>query len=245
MTGRCPSDLALEAYLLDPGRSALAPHVAACEPCRTRLARMEAEAEEFRRLVYPATVGEVEDAAEPRRRRLLSVIAPVAGFAAAAAAAVLLVRPAGPPPDYVGAKGAPMALAVFVGGEGGAVAVPDGAAVPADAAIRFKVRPAPGCRLWIISVDAAGQVSRLFPAAGDAAEVADAGPLPGGAVLDGTAGPERIFAVCAPAALPYDSVERAARAAAGGGPEKVRAAKALPGLPARASQATLLLEKRT
>ncbi|BDG03390.1 DUF4384 domain-containing protein [Anaeromyxobacter oryzae] len=249
---RCPSDLALEAHLLDPARSPLTAHLGACEECRARIARMEAEGEDFRRFVFPATVAAVEDAAAPARRPLLSWVLPVSGLLATAALALLVLRthaPAPdlatePPPGYVGLRGASMAIAVFVHGAEGTVAVADGAVVPADAQLRFKVRPAPDCRLWIVSVDATGQVSRLFPAAGDAVPVSEAGALPGGAVLDGASGPERIFAVCAPEALPYDAVARSAHAAAGGGADRVRNAKALADLPPAASQATLLLEKR-
>lgn len=241
---RCPSDLALERHLLEPARSGLAPHLEACASCRGRLARMEAEGEDFRRFVFPATVEKVEDALARPRRRLPFLLAPIGGLVAIAAGLLVVFRPLAPAPDYVGAKGSGVGLAVYVGSDDGAKAVADGAAVPASAAIRFKLRPSPGCHAFVVSVDSAGAVSRLFPAAGDAAPVAEAGPLPGGAVLDGTPGPERIFAVCASEPLPWGTIERAARAAAGGGPERVRAARMLPGLPESATQTTLLLEKR-
>jgi hypothetical protein len=251
---RCPSDLALEAFLLDPKRSSLTPHVDACNDCRIRVARMESEGEDFRRFVFPATVEAVEEAMTPRHRRLFSWLMPVGGLVAAAAALMLVVRiqqpsrptlsPDEPPPGYIGLRGPKMSLAVFVGGERGATAVTDGAVVPANAQLRFKVRPAPDCKLWIVSVDVSGQVFRLYPATGEASVVSEAGALPGGAVLDGTGGPERIYAVCAPEPLPFGTVERSAKAAAGGGAEKVRKAGELQGLPASASQATLLLEKK-
>lgn len=248
MKTRCPSDLALESHLLDPRTSGLAPHLDGCAGCQARVAKMEAEGEEFRRFVFPATVDAIEEAAAPRRG-WFRLLAPLGGLAAAAAAVMLVLnvetpKSSGPAADYVGVKGDAMGLSVFVGGESGVNAVPDGASIPAAAAIRFKVRPAAGCRLSIVSVDAAGQVSRLFPAAGDAYPLAEASTLPGGAVLDGLAGPERIFAVCAPEGLGVDAVEKAAKSVTGGGAEKVRTSKALP-LPAGASQATLLLEKRT
>jgi len=238
---RCPSDLALERHLRDPARSALAGHLETCPACRERVARMEAEAEEFRRVVYPATVGAVEDAAEKaagrRPWRLSLWLAPVA---AAAAAVALWWGPGG---DYVGVKGFP--FTAWLAGPAGARAVPDGAEVPAAGALRFRVQPPAPCHLWIVSVDPGGQVSRLYPAEGEGgAEVRQGGALPGGAVLDGRPGPERLFAVCAPEPLLFARVEQAARAAAGGGPEAVRAGKLLTGLPRGAVQATLLLEKR-
>lgn len=240
-TARCPSDLALERHLQDPARSAPAAHLETCPACRQRVARMEAEAEEFRRFVYPATVGAVEDAAEKaagrRRWRLSLWLAPVA----AAAAAVALWW--GPGADYVGVKGFP--FTAWLAGPAGARAVSDGGEVPAAGALRFQVQPPAPCRLWIVSVDSVGQVSRLYPAEGEGgAEVREAGALPGGAVLDGRPGPERLFAVCATEPIPFARVEQAARAAAGGGAGAVRSGKVLPGLPRGAVQATLLLEKR-
>jgi hypothetical protein len=243
---RCPSDLALEAHVLEAARSPLASHLDACANCRERLARMEREGEEFRRFVFPRTVDAVMDAATRPRpsawTRWLAVGLPAGGFAALAAA-MLLVSPQ-PPSEYLGAKGPSITLQVFAGGgEGPPRAVSDGEVVPASAAIRFLVRSAQPCRLWIVSVDAKGEVSRIFPAQGDATPVQGAVPLPGGAVLDGIPGPERLFAVCSEDPLPLVDVERAARAAAGSGPEAVRRGSDLRGLPGGASAATVLLEK--
>jgi hypothetical protein len=239
---RCPSDLELERHLLGDAPPALELHVADCAACAARLAEMREEGEDFRREVFPATVDAVVARARPRPLSRPWVLAAAPLAAAAAAALFLLGRP---PPDYVGAKGGELSLAVFVQAPGGAQAAADGAAVPAGAAVRFQVRSARPCQLWVVSVDAEGLVSRLFPAGGDApARIAEAGPLPGGAVLDGRAGPERIFAVCSDAPLALADVERAARGAAGGSDARVRAGGRLEGLPAGAAQATLLLEKR-
>ncbi|HEY6106753.1 MAG TPA: DUF4384 domain-containing protein, partial [Anaeromyxobacteraceae bacterium] len=192
---------------------------------------------------YPATVGAVEEAAERaagrRRWRLPLLLAPVA----AAAAAVALMW--GPSPDYVGPKGFP--FTAWLAGPAGARAVGDGGEVPAAGALRFRVQPPVPCRLWVVSVDAVGQVSRLYPAEGQGeggAEVREGGALPGGAVLDGRPGPERLFAVCAREPLPFARLERAVRDAAAGGAGAVRSGKVLGGLPRGAVQATLLLEKR-
>ena len=241
---RCPSDLELERHLLAYSATELAPHLAGCAHCAARLDEMRREGEEFQREVFPATVDAVVARARPARLvrvpRWTLVAAPLA-----AAAAVALFLVGRPPPDYVGAKGGELSLAVFVQAPDGARAAADGASVPASAAVRFQVRPAHPCQLWVVSVDAAGQVSRLYPASGDApAHVAQAGALPGGAVLDGRAGPERIFAVCSGTPLTFLDVERAARDAAGGGEARVRAGARLAGLPPDAAQATLLLEKR-
>ena len=99
-----PSELALEAYLLDRETSKVAPHVADCEHCRARVARMEREGEDFRRFVLPATLDAVLEKNAPRRRKAwlwLAGIAPVA----AAAAVIISLRPTQPPEGYVGEKG--------------------------------------------------------------------------------------------------------------------------------------------
>jgi hypothetical protein len=254
MTRRCPSDLALELFLLQPERSPEAKHVSACPDCATRLARMKEEGDEFRQFVFPATIQAVEESMD--RRSLLSrliperfhwryLLAPVGALAAVAM--FFLVQPSGPPKDYeYGVKGSGMALAVFVNGDRGVSAVPDGAKVPASAALRFKVQPAKdGCWLWILSVDGKGQVSRLYPPQGAGPDLRSAGSVPGGAVLDGQPGPERIYAVCAPTQqVGWSQVRSAVEAAAGGGVDRVRAARDLGGPLSGALQATLLLEKQ-
>lgn len=242
MNAACPSDLALEAYLLSPERSKVAPHLDACEDCRGRVARMQEEGDEFRQYVFPATVGAIEEAVRPRRRWSL-LFAPL-GALVAAAAALLVVVPAGPHgpgPDYVGTKG--LGFAAFVNGVDGAHVVEDGAVVPASGELRFTLDPSGPCHLWIVSVDAKGEVSRLYPPEGAASGARTAGPIPGGAVLDGQPGPERLFAVCAGEKASWYDVSRAASTAKGG-PDAVRRAHALGAPLANAPQSTLLLEKR-
>jgi hypothetical protein len=244
MSAPCPSDLGLEAHLLDPAASRLEAHLGSCASCRERIARMEREGQEFHRYVFPATVEVVQDAAGKRTGwpRWLVALAPATALAAAAL--FLLVAPRHPPEDYVGVKGG-LALTIFVQAPGGAQALADGAQVPANAALRFQVRPKQPCRLWLVSVDSTGQVSRLYPPAGEGgAELSQPGPLPGGAILDGRGGPERIYAVCTSQPLPFAAVERTARTAAGGGEAAVRGAGPLRGLPEGAAQETLLLEKQ-
>lgn len=248
MTAPCPSDLALEGYLLEGDRSPLAAHLERCPPCTARVARMEAEGQDFRRFVFPATVDAVQDAATRKRFafRWPLVLAPLGAAAAVVLALVVGTGPApGPRDDYLGVKGGGMALAVYVNASEGAKAVADGAAVPASAALRFAVQPAEACWLWIVSVDAKGAISRLYPPEGAAPELRTAGAIPGGAVLDGEPGPERIYAVCAPdQRTAWKDVQAAVQVSAAGGAERVRAARSLGGPLAQARQATVLLEKR-
>ncbi len=249
MTTRCPSELALERHLLAPERSPIAGHLSACPSCAARLTTMQRQGEDFARFVYPATVEAVEAAAGSRwsalgawRRRL--VLVPVL---AVAAAVFLLVRPAAPPDDYLGVKGGgALGLAVFVQeGTTSRLAV-DGVAVQAGAALRFRVRASRPCHLWLLSLDARGQVSRLYPAQGEGGAFLErSADLPGGAVLDGQPGPERVVAICTPAPWAWADAEAAVRTAAGGpGPEAVRRATAIAGLPAGTALDSLLLEKR-
>ena len=165
---RCPSELKLELHLLDPASSPVAGHVAGCAACGARLAEMERLGDEFRAQVFPATADRVVAAARPRfsLSRLLTW-APIPALAAAAALLFLVPHPQ-PPDDYVGVKGADIALAVFAQAQGTVLAVTDGGKVPAGAALRFQVKSSVPCQLWLVSVDGAGQVSRLYPASGDA-----------------------------------------------------------------------------
>jgi hypothetical protein len=230
-------------HLLDPRRSALGEHLDACGACKERLARMASEGEHFVRFVYPRTVDRVIEAGAPRRRgsRLLDWLIPAGGLAAAAA--LLLVSPV-PPSDHLGVKGASLSLQAFVGGEGAARAVSDGERVPPASLLRFRVAAGTPCQLWLVSVDGQGQFSRLYPPEGDRpAAVRGGTTLPGGVALDGATGPERLYAVCSPEPVPLDVVERASRAAAAGGEDGLRRATSLPGLPAGAVQASLLVEK--
>jgi len=246
MDATCTNDLALEELLLGMPAPAQQDHVERCAACQARLAEMRALGDHFRQYVLPATAEAVLDAAaRPRAWSLARWLAPLPALAAAAAV-ILAVGPAGPPADYVGEKGsATMGLTVFLQEAGLARAASDGEAVPAAARVRFKVRPAHPCHLWVLSVDGTGLVSRLFPAAGEGGRaVEQTTVLPGGAALDDQAGPERFLAVCAPEPVEYARVEGAVRAATTGGPGAVRALGAVPGLPAGTLQSSVLLEKR-
>ena len=245
MSPRCPSDLALEKFLLAPEESSQKGHVDFCASCQARLAEMKRQGEEFMQFVFPATVDAIEAAAERKRFDFARWFAPIPALAAAAAI-VIMASPTELPEDQVTLKGGGgLGLAVFTQGAAGAVLAHDGQAVPANASLRFKVRPTKPCRLWVVSVDASGEVSRLFPTQGDEGyDLAHTNELPGGAVLDGQPGPERIMAFCAPSPVPFTRVASAISAAASASPETVRHLKAVPGLPAGTTIDSVLLEKK-
>jgi Domain of unknown function (DUF4384) len=249
MSARCPSDLALERHLLEPEASSLAGHLAACPACAARLAAMQQQDEDFASFVYPVTVEAVEATAGSRWTAILAwrrwlVLVPALG---AAAAVFLMARPTAPPDDYLGVKGGgPLGLAVFVQEGTGARQAHDGEVVAAGAALRFRIRTAQPCHLWILSVDARGQISRLFPLQGEGGAVVErSADLPGGAVLDGQPGPERILALCTPAPVAWPGAEAAVRAVfTPAGPEAVRRGATVTGLAPGAAQDSVLLEKR-
>jgi hypothetical protein len=240
-----PSELALERHLADPAASALGAHLQGCPRCAARVEEMRREGDAFLRYVLPATVEKVEEAAARAGRRLswFPVLAPVTA-AAAAAALLLLAQPAGDP--WTGVKGEHgLGLSVFLNGEGGARVAREGEQVAASSALRFRVQPAAPCHLWVLSVDAAGQVSRLYPTEGDGgALVATRFEVPGGAVLDGKPGPERVFAICTPSPTYHAAVERLVQVEMARGEQAVRGTRAIRGLPAGTAQASVLLEKR-
>jgi len=224
-----PSDLKLERHLLDPGRSQIGDHVSGCEHCQERLLAMRQQGEDFRRFVYPATLDEV---ARPRWRamRALWLLAPAAGLAA-----VLLVTRPGPPADYVGTKGRPLELTVYVARDSGAHALSDGESVPASASLRMRVHAASPCKLAVFSLDGNGQSSNLYTSS---SRVSGSFELPGTVRLDGKAGPERIFAVCQAAKEP---LEQAIRRVAGDREEGVRHNATLSDVEFR--QTSVLIEK--
>jgi hypothetical protein len=220
-----PSELKLERHLLDPDASEIAGHVRECERCRERVAEMRQQGDDFRRFVYPATVDEVTRPRFWRSPRALWLLAPAAGLAT-----VLLLVRTGPTSDYVGTKGGRLTLTAYAALPSGTQALNEGAAVPASASLRFRVRAAEPCNLTLLSVDDSGLVSKLY-----SREVRGDITLPGGIQLDGKPGRERFFAVCAD---DPGAVEQAARNIG----SEVRTILALPGV--QGPQASLLIEKR-
>jgi hypothetical protein len=172
----------------------------------------------------------------PARRappRLLAALVPLGTFVLTAVAVVAVLRSAAPQPPALG-------LSAWGGRPGAAQPLSDGATVRAGASLYLELELGSPCPLWVVRVDAAGQVQRIHPvvAAPEAHAALDvqvqASPAPG---------PQRFFAVCAPdQGLDYARVLAAAGAVAREGATGLRAARALAGLPEGTRQASILVE---
>ena len=246
----CPSRVALEQFLLTPAAVPTRAHIEGCALCQQKLVEMRAVGDEFHARVYPASVQRIlRSLPQPRPRRTFQLgwLVPVGALGAVLLAFQLRARaPAGPGADYVGTKGAAVRLRLFVeSGDGQVLEAQDGDRVPASARWRSRVHAGAACRWWVFSVDAQGAVSRIFPASGEpGGRVPPSGEVPGGAQLDGVAGPERVVAICGPDALGWTRLEAAARHAfQPASAERVRTVREVGELPAGVQQASLLLEK--
>ena len=241
MTTRCPSELRLEAYLLDAEKSGLGPHVAACPACRVRLEQMAVEAEDFRKFVFPATVDAVVAAAAPRPSPgWFAIFLPVA--AACAAGLLFFVTPV-PPEGFLASQGEVLSLQVFAQSPEGGRQLTNGELVAEKAPLRFLVKSSVPCRVRVMAVDCEGRVSVLHPPAGeDARLVTGSEVLPGEAVLPGDEGPERIYAVCSREPLPVLALADSLKDQSAGDDDRVRRTDRISGLPPGTLQATLLVE---
>lgn len=172
----------------------------------------------------------------PARRdppRLLAALVPLGTFVLTALAVVAVLRSAAPPAPALG-------LSAWGGRPGAAQPLPDGATVRAGASLYLELEPGGACPLWVVAVDAAGQVRRIHPIV---AVPETHGTLDVQVQASTAPGPQRFFAVCAPDdGLDYARVLAAAGAVAREGASGLRAARALAGLPDGTRQASILVE---
>lgn len=229
----CLDDVGMERVLLGLASDDERTHSGSCEACRRRLLELDAQGQDFRRFVFPATLDEVVAQHQGRRRRRWLMVP-----ALAAMVGVALVWRGPPPDDYLGVKGGSLGLSVYtVDDSGAAVRLEDGARVTPAAALRFRVRPSQPCYLWLLSVDNGGLVSRLYPATGEAPLIASETTLPGGATLDGVAGLERVLGVCTLEPTSYQAVAEVTRQ------RVVPDVRGSSSVPLGGPQGSLLLEK--
>jgi hypothetical protein len=245
VTARCPSELALERHLLEPQASPVREHVAGCARCAARLGEMRREGEDFHRDVFPATLAAIEAAARPAWRGPLGRWLVLGSALAAVAGAVVVLRMAAAPDDHIDATTG-IGMAVRVQDAGAARTVRDGDTVGAGAQLHVRVRTAAGCRLWILALDAAGEVSRLYPGEGTGgAAVLGEVELPVTVTLGGRAGPERLYAVCTPGPSRWRALAPQLKGGTGSGDDLVRTPPDVARLPPGTMLASVLLEKRT
>ncbi|MFY3743870.1 hypothetical protein [Anaeromyxobacter sp. PSR-1] len=165
--------------------------------------------------------------------RLLAALVPLGTFVLTAVAVVAVLRSAAPHPPALG-------LSAWGGRPGAAQPLPDGASVRAGASLHLELEPDGPCPLWVVAVDAAGNVQRIHPIV---AAPQSRGALDVEVQASPARGPQRFFAVCAPdGGLDYARVLAAAGAVAREGASGLRAARALAGLPDGTRQASILVE---
>ena len=237
----CPSELQLELQWshLSPEMET---HLASCTRCAARIAELRQREDEFRRFVFPATRQAVVEGVQRGRRNAWMWRAGVGlVFALSIPLATAQTMKLWAAQEGVtGISGEQtkggVGLGVYLRTDAGAKRVSDAQKVPAAAALRFRVQLPKACEVTVVSYDAEGKLSTL---AASSRWPAGMHELPGGAVLDGVPGPERIFVLCSLQPVDLSLVERALPRERGAG-----AVRTLRHLEAGAElQETILLEK--
>jgi hypothetical protein len=212
-----PSEQILDALHLGAldaiARAATVSHVETCLQCRERVREAEASRRHFIEHVLPRQL----PALAPRRRAIWWLMPPLL---VAAIAAVLLI-PRAPEPSELGIKGAATFQTYASRGER-VMSVHDGVSLQPGDRIRFVVKAAASQHLVIASIDAAGNATIYFPYNGRASVKLPDVPVhevPGSVILDGTLGPERVFALVARTPISVEPVLSALRRI---GPDAIR-----------------------
>lgn len=169
------------------------------------------------RLNVPADTARILERLEaPKRRSWL----PALFVAAAAAAGAVVVIGTQEGPATTRTKGLAPALQMYVNDMSGPRLVSDGVRLEEGDAIQFRYRADGRPYLFVVSVDAAGAVSPLYPDAPTQSIRVDpegTNVLEGSVILDDAVGPERVHAVFSRTPLRFDELKTAIdRARAGG-----------------------------
>jgi hypothetical protein len=221
-------------------------HRIGCERCAALARELDGFRQDFATQTLPRTRAAVSQAVQRRPPRrwwsLAALLVPVA------AAAVFLLVPRAPLAIHeedpaVLAKGG-TALGIVVRREGQIFAAPSGTQVRPGDQIRFVLRSVTQRYALIASVDGAGRANIYVPYDGKESVAVSPGQrveLDGSIELDGTLGPERIFALLSRTPLTAEAVRKSLAAIGAGGAESIRNTAAL-AVPAEA-QASVLLEK--
>lgn len=227
--GRCPSEFTLERLRvreLDGSHAgnALAAHVALCASCASRLSELSMPPPAFPldQVWHAARGGPRSPATYTRLRHWRQILGrrlalPFVGATMMTAAAVALFWPSAIVTQDL-AKGGPWGFTVLVKRQDQqqVVRMASGAHLSPGDRLRFEVSTSwPVGYAAIVSLDSAGVVSMLAPAAGRAVEIRRGPPvlLKDAVELDQTMGPERIDLVGCPQPIAVATLAAAARQA--------------------------------
>ncbi len=231
-------------------------HLGTCLDCTRELESQKRSHETFRREVLPRTLPKIMDAVTPQPNRsqsssfsLLWMVAPVLAmllvFMFPAGRTLFsspkMVTPAEPPDVQV--KGTP-SLQVYAQHGDKVFPVESATRLEPGDEVRFAVGSGAFPYLLIASIDSAGKASVYFPFDGNESRRIDVNQrieLPGSVRLDGTLGPERLFALFSELPLKATAVTAELRRIGAGGPQAIRKTTGLQ--TDAAAQATLLIEK--
>ncbi|MDQ3339093.1 MAG: DUF4384 domain-containing protein [Myxococcota bacterium] len=199
-------------------RAATLSHVETCAQCRERMREAEASRRHFIEHVLPRQL----PALAPRRRALWWLMPPM--LAAAVAAGVILIPREPEPASELGIKGS-ATLQLYANRGDRVMAVHDGISLQPGDRIRFVIKAAASQHLVIASIDAAGNATIYYPYNGHASVKLPDAPVhevPGSVILDGTLGPERVFALVSRAPISVEPVLAALRGIRARGPTAIR-----------------------
>lgn len=238
----------------EPQAQALRARMKHCEHCQSRLQTMAAEAQAFNASVNPG----FESAAILQKLEAIEAQAPApwwAGFAkpwmlavgamVALFAVIPLTQYNPEPGPTVRLKGGGVGLSMFVKDIDGVQPGQDGMHLEAGDQIQFRYDADGHEYLFIISVDARGVISSLYPEVPThSIKVLAEGThvLTGSIILDEAVGPERIYAIFSTEALEFEDIDKAVKSGLGDNPDVV----ALQELPIEAedvAQSSILIVK--
>jgi hypothetical protein len=201
-------------------KSKLEAHLGGCEHCRARVLELEQEEAYFHANIDVAaeSVRVVEQLNAPKKPGPWRLPAWIS-VPAAALALVIVVLVAQPKEEENGTRlkgastprAAHVELQMYVKDAAGIRAAADGARLREGDAIQFRYDAGGRDYLMVLSVDAGGTISPLYPDAERASiKVSPHGRhvLEGSIILDQTRGPERIFAFFSAAPLTFEEVKR-------------------------------------
>jgi hypothetical protein len=219
-TPECPPAFWLEAACSgEPVRGEVQAHLASCEKCGAELSRLRRERDAYQAAHPPAVfrrkvMARAPEAAPPRRWGWAFGLAPVAATALALGTVVL-------PAASVQLKGAGAAFQVFYKRKGEPQVFVPGNHLRVGDALRFSYTAPGNGYLMVLDVDGGGRIQTFYPyGAAEAVPVHPKDPplLRGSIALDGSPGPEHLFAVYRPTPFTFDAISRELQTVGTSGP---------------------------